>query len=595
MSTSVIPTRGPIGWTLHRQVWRAVCRSWRWPFALGFGGLFYGVGNAALAAAAGVLARWLAGAQMDLGSTPLVLRSGPDVALALALGGVFAALAKLVGGALASWAEARIASEVGAGCRLAVLEGVLGQGRSRGAEPINRVAALTTLVHEVEEGVGRGVLAELRAGAELAPLLVLMVVLAPRLALSGVVTLVAFGALAFGLRRAFRRAHARAITTGGALISAADEAVRHAELWATYGATRRIRSHVLGIGRTIAQQTAQIRVRASLMSSTSEVLGAMALVLVLLLAARGLLGVDHGLVVPFAIAFFMAYRPLRNLVDARIARARGEEALRLVGESARAAESLQGRARGRRAWSLEPLVLEGVSSARSSHAPITLTIPPGSVVAVVGPTGVGKTSLLRALLGLDPIARGSVRYGDVALSTSGVGPGERPFAWVPQDAPILMDSLAVNVGLGFADDDQELLDPEPILRELGGEDLARSLGALVLGPSARPVSGGERQWIAVARALATKLPVLLLDEPTSSLDEVSEAKLLEGLARLRGQRTVILVTHRPKPLAIADVTLRLSADEPRRAPSSHPGVTTSSTGPAVTSTVDAWNRSPSST
>jgi ABC-type transport system involved in cytochrome bd biosynthesis fused ATPase/permease subunit len=92
----------------------------------------------------------------------------------------------------------------------------------------------------------------------------------------------------------------------------------------------------------------------------------------------------------------------------------------------------------------------------------------------------------------------------------------------------------------------------------------------------RPVSGGERQWIALARAIATDLPVLLLDEPTSALDAEAQGRALAAIARLRGKRTVILVTHRREPLAIADVVVPLAgrdeadADprldpEPRRA------------------------------
>jgi ABC-type transport system involved in cytochrome bd biosynthesis fused ATPase/permease subunit len=112
-----------------------------------------------------------------------------------------------------------------------------------------------------------------------------------------------------------------------------------------------------------------------------------------------------------------------------------------------------------------------------------------------------------------------VRYGDRVLGSAdsaarargeprcGVGPNERPFAWVPQHAPVVADTLAVNVSLGCADAEGDA-DPEAILDELGAAGLAESIGDRVLGRS-RPLSGGERQWIAVARALAAGLPVLL--------------------------------------------------------------------------------------
>src|SRR5262245_51156127 len=87
------------------------------------------------------------------------------------------------------------------------------------------------------------------------------------------------------------------------------------------------------------------------------------------------------------------------------------------------------------------------------------------------------------------------------------------------------------------------------------------------------LSGGERQWIAIARAVASDQPVLLLDEPTSGLDSDAQRRVLDALARLRGSRTIVIVTHRPEPLAIADqvIVLDRSRDSSlrRSAPSSH--------------------------
>jgi ABC-type transport system involved in cytochrome bd biosynthesis fused ATPase/permease subunit len=421
-------------------------------------------------------------------------------------------------------------------------------------------------VQEVERGVAVGVLGEIRNGLVLLPLAVLLVILAPRLAVSGVVAFGAFGLLAFGLRRAFKAAHARATRTASALVATADDAVRHAELWATYGAKRRITDHLARVSRAIVRESAELRVRAAVLSSTSEVLGALALVLVLWLGGKGALGVDRATLVPFAIAFFMAYRPLRDFVEARLARARGDAALgaaRAEGRGEGGAEEPSSRAPSRvAAWPLATLELRDVEVRRGRFAPISAVVPPGAVLAIVGPTGIGKTSLLRALLGLEATTRGHVRYGDRFLDVAGVGPSERPFAWVPQDAPLVADTLAVNVALGGGDAGGEP-DPAPLLAELGAGALAKALGDAVLGPGGvRAVSGGERQWIALARALASGLPVLLLDEPTSALDGPAQARLLESLARLRRSRTVVLVTHRPEPLAIADVVVRLSAALP---------------------------------
>ncbi|MBX3187531.1 MAG: ABC transporter ATP-binding protein [Labilithrix sp.] len=531
------------------------------------GSLMHAAGHTILAAAGGGLARSLAGAgpQGNARSiATLATLGGGDVVIGLAIAGLFAAIAKLVGGVVAGRAEARVAGSVGASLRLEVLDRVLGvhtlrrarHGDHGSAEPSRNLAALTTHVKAVENGVARGVFAELRAVMQLAPLGLLLVVLAPRLAMSAVCALAAFALLVMSARRAIKRGHVRAARESELLLGAADEAVKHADLWATYGAEEKVRAHVAGVGRRIVETNATLRARAALLSGTSEVLGALALVLTLALVGAGAIaGVERGEIVPFAIAFFMAYRPLRDLVEGRLARTKGESAHADVNEED---AGVRGRARERestRAWGRAELVIDGAVAAFGDHAPVTLRLGPGQIAAIVGPTGVGKTSLLRALLGLDALRAGSVRWGAEEISTRGVGPTERPFAWVPQDAPVLAETLRANVMLGG----EARGDVEEILEALGAATLA-SMGDATLATE-RPVSGGERQWIAVARAMATRLPVLLLDEPTSALDAPAQTRMLRAIAKLRGKRTVLLVTHRTEPLAIADVVVTLQRRE----------------------------------
>ncbi|WP_394823387.1 ATP-binding cassette domain-containing protein [Pendulispora albinea] len=409
-------------------------------------------------------------------------------------------------------------------------------------------------MHELERGLEVGVLGGLRAVAQLVPLAVVLVVLSPRLALASALVFVPFGALLGHVRKRYKRGLAVRAAQGEALLEAADEAVRHADLWATYGAGPRVHAHIARLGRIMAQHAARMEASAATLSGANEVLGALALVLALFAARAGWLGGGAGgaTLLPFAIAFFLAYRPLRELTEARLAFARARtavDALRAMGGIDAPPSAPE---RARRGWTNEALDVESLVLGRGEAGPISFRAEAGQIVVVIGRTGVGKTTFLRTLLGLERGRHGRVRYGAQGLEDAPIGPGARPFAWVPQDSPLLLDTLEANVRVAP--------DADPAgasLDALGAGHLMAQLGSQRLGPGERPVSGGERQWIALARAMATQMPVLLLDEPTSGLDTGSQRRVLEAISGLRGQRTVILVTHRTEPLAIADIVVRL--------------------------------------
>ena len=554
-------------------------------FALG--SALHAGGHAALALAAGKCAGALAGGQGLLapGSTGASFNPRRADALGLALLGLAAVAVKAAGGAWAEWEEARTCGDVGAALRLRLLDGFLAQTRlrhprhgdqgvrSEGSDRAtpNALAAMTEHVRELEAGLRAGLLGASRAILQLAPLVAILAWLELRLALVASVCFATF-ALALGrARRAWKGANARDAKNREALVEAADEAVKHADLWTTYGAEARVRAHVARVGEALAAHAAKIAASASALSGANEVLGAAALVLAIAAARAGWLGAGEASLLPFAVTFFLAYRPIRDLSDARHALARASAAHAAIaplfaeGESAArddagddepitASEGARESGEARRAWPLAELRVESLVLARGmAGAPITMRVEPGALVAVVGPTGIGKSTLLRTLLGLEAPRGGEVRYGGARVDASAVGPRARPFAWVPQDAPVLADSIEANVALADG-----ASDAREALEAIGATRLARDSAARV-GAGGRALSGGERQWVAIARAVATRLPVLLLDEPTSGLDRASEARVLDAIARLRGERTVILVTHRDEPLAIVDRVVRLGA------------------------------------
>jgi len=525
-----------------------------------FSSVMHGLGHAGLAAAGGQCIRLLtsASASMDARSTTVEN---------LALLGMGAAIVKLASGVTATYVQAKLSSDVGRRARLDVLDGWLAAHSVPGARQSDQggapklsvgayaegVTRLTTHIREIEEGLEIGCLGGIRAVVQLIPLVALLVWIAPSLALSAALVLIPFGALLGRVRKQWKQVHARGIRGAEALTEAADDAIRHADVWRVYGAEPRIRAHIDRIGNEIARATARLRAYAAAMSGANELLGAIALVIVATLLRKGMLPAAPADLVPFAIVFFLSYKPIREFSDARLALLKAEHALdELFPPSETAATPEQTISRS--GWELSTLRLDGVTTAYGKHTAIDTIIQPGEIVAISAPTGTGKTSLLRALLGLDAFSTGSVHYGGRKLEEGAFGPSARPFAWVPQDAPLIADSLAKNVELGAS-----AAPASDALHSIGAHDLTVQLGDARLGAGGRAVSGGERQWISLARAIATRQPVLLLDEPTSGLDSVSEERVLETIRRFKGERTVVMVTHRPGPLRIADRVLTLGA------------------------------------
>ncbi|MEO6573628.1 MAG: ABC transporter ATP-binding protein [Polyangiaceae bacterium] len=427
--------------------------------------------------------------------------------------------------------------------------GAMGSMGASVGEQARGVAALTTRVRDVEAGLEAGVLGAVRAVGQLVPLAILLIVISPKLAAAALAVFVPFSVALGAMRKRWKRVNAEATAHGDALLDAADDAIRNAELWTTYGAESKVRIHVADLGKSITRQSARVQASAAALTGANEILGAVALVFAIAAARAGWLGEggESGALLAFAVAFFLAYKPIRELTDARLAWIRASVAYEGISEILATRPDAVEAPSASKEWPLAALEIEGLSLVRGGLTPLTLSVKAGEIVALSGPTGVGKTTLIRTLLGLEAPTAGLVRYDGAVLGSAPPGPTGRPFAWVPQDAPLLGDTLEANVLLGST-----TASVDDVLGSLGASHLARDLGLSRLGAGARAVSGGERQWIVLARAIATHLPVLLLDEPTSGLDAASQKRVLDAIAGLRGKRTVLLVTHRPEPLAIAD-------------------------------------------
>lgn len=506
--------------------------------ALTIGVVAYGLGHGALALAAGLLGRALA----RHGTEDPALWAQELISLCTI--GLVAAVVKAAAGTILEFSQVSLSGRVGTALRTKLSRALLASGLPD-AQP-RVLATIAVRVREVEAAVTGGLVAGVRALAQIVPLAGALIFVSPRLAIGGALVLAPFAVGLSALRRRWRRAASKNQLLSQELHAGVDELVRGLDLWRSYGAGRRMERVIAELGRRATRSQAIVDAARAGLSGTNEVLAALALLGSVLAASWWGLSLGDGTLVAFAAVFFMAYRPLRDLGDARAWTLRGSVALEVLDAIAEPASVAAPLPVAEGAWPTAMKRLELVDFGAADRGPRTsLAVDPGEIVCVVGPTGSGKTTLLRALLGLEPAA-GTLRYGERDLTDAGVGPTARPFAWVPQDAPLITGSVLDNVALFGA----EPAAARAALEAIGAGRLLERADEVV-GPGGRPLSGGERRQVAIARALASGSPVLLLDEPTEGLDPAAERQVLAALAALAGERSLIVVTHREPVCALA--------------------------------------------
>ena len=186
---------------------------------------------------------------------------------------------------------------------------------------------------------------------------------------------------------------------------------------------------------------------------------------------------------------------------------------------------------------------------------LSMEIPTGSHTALMGRTGSGKTTLLEGLCGLRSIRSGSIWIGDREVTN--LPPGQRGIGLVPQDGA-LFDHLTVRQHLEFA---LEVRGWVPERRESRSRELAEWLSLTpLLDRFPAGMSGGERQRVALGRALAFHPPVLCLDEPLSALDDQTRGEIVAVLTEIRNRTgiTILHITHnRSEAERLADRILHL--------------------------------------
>jgi ABC-type bacteriocin/lantibiotic exporter with double-glycine peptidase domain len=376
-------------------------------------------------------------------------------------------------------------------------------------------------------------------------------------AVLGLLPLLAAG-LAYFSRRAHRLSHAR-------LESQAEAAGRIQESLAdvaavkSHAAEKRVRERIvaaLGVSFGLAYEQSRLGALCGALIHSIPGIGrliALAAGAVLVIRAEWTLGS----LLAFQAYLVHVFGPAQFLAAANQQLQRARAALERVAalfETVPEEENPGGLRPERLAGDIE---LRRISFAYAGSAPVlqdvSIRVRPGEAVAIGGASGVGKTTLLSLLLGFYKPSAGEIRFDGRPAADYNLKALRRRIGYVPQTPRLSSGSILENLRFGNPEASLEEVSAAARLAGIHEEVLSFPEGYLTeVGEGGSGLSAGQKQRLALARALVSDPDILILDEPTSALDEGAERSILENLAAWRRGRTLILVTHRESAVAFGD-------------------------------------------
>jgi len=292
-----------------------------------------------------------------------------------------------------------------------------------------------------------------------------------------------------------------------------------------------------------------------------ELLGGLAIVAVIVYGGQQVIGgvKEPGSFFAFIFALLLAYEPVKRLArlnaNLQEALAAAQRVFALMDREPEIREAPGARALQVAGGAIE---FQGVAFAygegKSALHGIDLAVPAGTTLALVGPSGAGKSTLLNLIPRFYDPDRGRVTIDGQDLREVTFESLRGSIALVSQEILLFDDSVGANIAYGRPEAGQEEI--EEAARHAGAHDFIAALPAgydTLVGPRGARVSGGERQRIAIARAMLKSAPILLLDEATSSLDTDSERQVQRALESLMAGRTTLVIAHRLSTVVDADV------------------------------------------
>ena len=405
--------------------------------------------------------------------------------------------------------------------------------------------------------------------ATLAGMVVVMLVLNLQLGLVAIAVLPfvspTFVRRSGAIRAVARRQRARE----GALASVVAEGLAAIKLVQALGLERRLEQTFAGQNEASLREGARSKRLAAGLERKVDVSTAIGTALVLLFGARQVRagGLTPGELVIFMLYLKTAFKPMRDLAKytGRLAQASasGERILALLDEQPEIVDAPHAvpAPAFRGALSFDHVTF-GYEPGRPVLRDLSWQVPAGRTVALVGPSGAGKSSTIGLLLRLYDPADGRVRIDGGDIRDLTLQSLRSQVGVVLQDGALFGVSVRENIRHGAQDATDEQI--EAAARLAGAHEFIERLPDgydTVLGERGATLSGGQRQRIAIARAAVRDAPIMLLDEPTTGLDEANRRAVTEALERLTRERTTVLVTHDLATAETAEEILYLDCGE----------------------------------
>jgi subfamily B ATP-binding cassette protein MsbA len=382
------------------------------------------------------------------------------------------------------------------------------------------------------------------------------------------VVAVLFPAVAFVMRYYSKRLHRFTLESQRTTDELAYVVEENVMAWRSvrlHAAAKSQAARFLAVSERLRRSSIKAVLAAATMTPLTQVIASVALATVIT-AALWQSGHDKttiGGFIAFITALLQLIAPMKHLAEISAPITRGvaalERGVHLIDSTPaeRGGSFDPGRATGR-------IDMDAVTVAYRAEQPaaidaVNLHFAPGETVALVGPSGAGKTTIINLLPRFIEPSSGTIRLDGVALADWNVEALRRQFALVSQDVSLFNDSVAANVALGGTIERERVLDALRAANLLEfAEGLPNGIDTIV-GHNASELSGGQRQRLAIARAIYKDAPILILDEATSALDSESERLVQQALERLMRGRTSIVIAHRLSTIEHADRIVTLEA------------------------------------